>query len=144
VATLVSVNTNGVKEFRKLPRGEARLVQDYGLEGDRHAGRPLRQVSLLESETVHELATRGLPVAPGVLGENLTLEGLAVMRLQAGTRLRIGSDAELEVTGDRPACREMLEVHPDALKAMVGRSGKMARVLKGGVVHPGDPVEIVD
>ena len=46
-------------------------------------------------------------------------------------------------TGDRPACREMLEIHADALKAMVGRAGKMARVVRGGTVRPGDPIELI-
>jgi MOSC domain-containing protein YiiM len=142
VARLVSVNLNGQKEFRKLPQVEARLVTDFGLQGDRHAGRPQRQVSILNAETVDELAERGMPVEPGVLGENMTVEGLAVMQLHKGARLRIG-DAELEITGDRPACREMLEIHAGALKAMVGRAGKMARVVRGGTVRPGDPIELI-
>src|SRR5579859_4833223 len=141
-ARLVSVNTNSEKQFRKLPRKEARLVVDFGLEGDRHAGRPLRQVSILNAETVHELAARGMPVEPGVLGENITVEGVPVMQLAEGARLRIG-EAELEITGDRPSCREMLEVHRDALKAMTGRAGKMARVVKGGTVRPGDSIELI-
>jgi molybdopterin adenylyltransferase len=139
---LVSINTNSQKEFRKLPRAEGRLVTNFGLEGDRHAGRPQRQVSILNAETVNELAERGMPVEPGILGENITIEGVPVMELPDGARLRIG-DAELEITGDRPACREMLEIHVDALKAMVGRAGKMARVVRGGTVRPGDPIELV-
>jgi MOSC domain-containing protein YiiM len=139
---IVSVNTNAHKQFRKLPRAEGRLVTDFGLEGDRHAGRPQRQVSILNAETVYELADKGLPVTPGVLGENITVEGLPVMQLADGTRLRVG-DAELEITGDRPACRELLEVHRDALKEMVGRTGKMARVVKGGTIRPGDSIELV-
>ena len=139
---LVSVNSNAKKEFRKLPLSEAQLVADYGLAGDRHAGRPQRQVSILNAETVSELAARGMPVSPGILGENITVEGIPVMDLGDGTRLRVG-DAELEITGDRPACKEMLEIHVDALKAMVGRAGKMARVVRGGTVRPGDPVELV-
>jgi MOSC domain-containing protein YiiM len=139
---LVSVNTNAEKQFRKLPRAEGRLVANFGLEGDRHAGRPERQVSILNAETVTELARAGMPVTPGVLGENITVEGLAVMQLQDGARLRVG-DAELEITGDRPSCREMLEVHVDALKAMAGRAGKMARVVRGGTVRPGDPIELI-
>jgi MOSC domain-containing protein YiiM len=142
MAKLVSVNTNDRKEFRKVPRAEAHLVADFGLEGDRHAGRPDRQVSILNAETVDELAARGMPVAPGVLGENITVEGVAVMQLDQGARLRVG-DAELEITGDRPACREMLDIHTDALRAMVGRSGKMARVVRGGTVRPGDPIELL-
>jgi MOSC domain-containing protein YiiM len=143
VPTLVSVNTNTKKEFKKLPRHEGRLVADFGLEGDRHAGRPERQVSILNVETVVELAAQGMPVAPGILGENITVEGVPVMDLSQGARLKIG-DAELEITGDRPACKEMLDVHLGALRAMVGRSGKMARVVKGGVVRPGDPIELIE
>jgi MOSC domain-containing protein YiiM len=142
VARLVSVNANSTKEFRKLPLVQGRLVAEFGLEGDRHAGRPLRQVSILNVETVEELAQKGMPVTPGVLGENLTVEGLPVMELPDGTRVRIG-EAELEITGGRPACKELLQVHRDALKALVGRTGKMARVVRGGNVRAGDPVEVL-
>jgi MOSC domain-containing protein YiiM len=141
-ARLVSINSNSQKQFRKLPRAEGRLVADFGLEGDRHAGRPQRQVSILNAETVAELARAGMPVEPGALGENITVEGMPVMELRDGTRLRIG-EAELEITGDRPACRELLEVHVNALKALVGRTGKMARVVRGGMVRPGDPIELI-
>src|SRR5437762_2292498 len=141
-ARLVSINSNTTQEFRKLPQAEGRLIADFGLEGDRHAGRPLRQVSILNAETVTELAGAGMPVEPGVLGENITVEGVPVMQLGEGTRLRVG-EAELEITGDRPACRELLGVHKDALKAMVGRTGKMARVVRGGTVRPGDPIELI-
>jgi MOSC domain-containing protein YiiM len=142
MARLVSVNSNTRKEFQKLPQAAGQLVADYGLQGDRHAGRPLRQVSILNAETVNELAERGMPVSPGVLGENITVEGVPVMQLDEGARLRIG-EAEVEITGDRPACKEMLEIHADALKAMVGRAGKMARVVKGGTIRPGDPIELI-
>jgi len=67
-ARLVSINGNSQKQFRKLPRPEGRLVADFGLEGDRHAGRAERQVSILNAETVTELAQAGMPVEPGVLG----------------------------------------------------------------------------
>jgi MOSC domain-containing protein YiiM len=142
VPTLVSVNTNATKQFRKLPQREGQLVADFGLQGDRHAGRPERQVSILNAETVRELADLGMPVAPGILGENITVEGVPIMDLATGARLKIG-EAELEITGDRPACKEMLDVHADALRAMVGRSGKMARVVKGGTERPGDPIELI-
>jgi MOSC domain-containing protein YiiM len=139
---LVSVNANARKQFRKVPLAEGRLVADFGLEGDRHAGRPERQVSILNVETVNELARAGMPVEPGVLGENITVEGVPVMKLRDGARVRIG-EAELEITGDRPACKELLEVHQNALKALVGRTGKMARVVRGGTVRPGDPIELI-
>lgn len=141
---VVSVNSNDVKEFRKLPREWARLIAGYGLEGDRHAGRPDRQVSLLNVETLRDLATQGIVAAAGALGENLTIEGVPLMRLGDGARLRVGREAELELVGERPACREMRDVHPEALRAMVGRAGRMARVLRGGLIQPGDPVEVIE
>src|SRR5438132_14427876 len=107
-ARLVSVNTSAEKQFRKLPRTEARLVANFGLEGDRHAGRPDRQVSILNAETVHELAQRGMPVEPGILGENITVEGGAVMQLHDEARLRLGQ-AELEIMDWRTTCWEMSE-----------------------------------
>jgi MOSC domain-containing protein YiiM len=140
----VAVNTNLDKEFRKIPREEGRLIEDFGLEGDRHAGRPLRQVSLLNAETLAELVEGGVPATPGILGENLTVESIPLMELNEGDRLSIGTDVLLEITGDRPACNEMLHVHRNALKAMVGRSGRMARVVRGGMVRPGDPVELIE
>jgi MOSC domain-containing protein YiiM len=143
VARLISINANATKEFRKLPLREGVLVQDFGLEGDRHAGRPLRQVSILNVETVTELAQKGMPVEPGILGENVTVEGVPVMELPEGTRLKIGNNVELEITGDRPACKELLAVHKNALKEMLGRTGKMARVVRGGTVRPGDPIELI-
>jgi MOSC domain-containing protein YiiM len=141
VARLISINSNDTREFRKLPRQEGQLVEEFGLQGDRHAGRPLRQVSILNVETVDELAEKGMPVSPGILGENITVEGVPVMELPDGARLRIGKQAEVEITGDRPACKELLQVHREALKALVGRTGKMARVVRGGTVRPGDQVE---
>ena len=143
VPKLISINANSTKEFRKLPLTQGRLIEDFGLEGDRHAGRPLRQVSILNVETVTELKQKGLPVDPGILGENITVEGVPVMQLADGSRLRIGTNVELEITGDRPACKELLAVHRDALKEMVGRTGKMARVVRGGTVRPGDPIELI-
>ncbi len=140
---LISINSNATREFRKLPQPEGHLITDFGLEGDRHAGRPLRQLSILNNETVAELKQAGMPVAPGILGENVTVEGIPVMQLHDGTHLRIG-EAELEITGDRPACKELLDVHKDALKALVGRTGKMARVVRGGTVRPGDAIELVE
>jgi MOSC domain-containing protein YiiM len=141
---LISVNTKNSGGIWKEPQAEARLVAGHGVEGDYHAGRhPDRQLSLIDNAVLVEFQGLGIPVAPGVMGENLTVEGLPLDSLAPGTRLRIGDGILIEVVKVRTPCSNMLEVHPDLLRRAVGHSGLMARVLESGVVRPGDEVSIV-
>ena len=144
---LVSVNTKASAGIWKEPQAEALLVAGHGVEGDYHAGRHHdRQVSLIDHSVLVEFQGMGIPVAPGVMGENLTVAGLPLDSLAPGTRLRIsgeGSGVLIEVAKARTPCSNLLEVHPDLLRRAVGRSGLMARVLEGGTVRPGDEVALV-
>jgi MOSC domain-containing protein YiiM len=85
------------------------------------------------------------------MGENVTTRGLDVLALPAGTRLRLGGAAVVEVTGLRNPCRQLEGVAPGLMAAVlegdgaggvVRRAGIMAIVLAGGEVRPGDPVAV--
>ncbi len=115
---------------------EARILADFGLEGCAHA-QPggNRQVLLLDRETLEAMELR-----PGILRENITTDGLNVNSLQIGQHLRVG-EACLEVTMVCSPCNQMERIRPGLRKELWGRRGMLCRVLEGGIIRPGDPIE---
>ena len=131
--------------FRPGGKGEkmeqlksADVIADFGFAGDRKA-RPgsKRQVLLLEAETIRELGLQ-----PGDLDENITTSGLKVSDLGRGRQVRIG-DVLLEITIVRPTCHKLEEIRPGLSEEMGNRRGMMARVLHGGHIRAGDPIEVL-
>jgi MOSC domain-containing protein YiiM len=114
---------------------EAQAVENYGFAGCAHA-RPggTRQVLLVDMETL-----RAMDLAPGMLRENITTEGLAVNALKAGQKLRVG-EVELEVSVVCEPCELMEVIRPGLMAALVGRRGMMCRVVTGGTVRQGDEI----
>lgn len=115
---------------------EARLLADFGLEGCAH-GKPGigRQVLLVDRET-----PEAMELAPGILRENITTDGLNVNSLPIGQHLRVG-DARLEVTMVCTPCNQMERIRPGMRRELWGRRGMLCRVLQGGIIRPGDPIE---
>ena len=116
---------------------QAMAEAGQGLRGDHHA-RPAsaRQVLLADWEDLE-----GLELDPGTIKENLTVEGLGIMRLEPGTQLRVGS-AVLELTSVCEPCFRMDEIRPGLKQALVGRRGMNSRVLEGGLIRVGDPIVV--
>jgi MOSC domain-containing protein YiiM len=85
---------------------QARLVVEHGLAGDAHAEGGIRQVSLLSLSSINKMVAAGGQVKPGDFAENLTVEGLEVMNLPVGTRLRVGPEVELEITQIGKTCHQ--------------------------------------
>jgi MOSC domain-containing protein YiiM len=150
----------------KAARASIRLLLGLGVKGDAHAGATvqhrsrlkrtpgapnLRQVHLLHAELHDELAAAGFAVAPGELGENVTTRGVDLLALPAGTRLRLGEDAVVELTGLRNPCAQLDGLQPglmaatlerDATGQLVRKAGVMAIVVAGGDVRPGDAIAV--
>ena len=161
-----SVNASPRHTLRKPGRLSIRLVQGYGVQGDAHAGptvkhrsrvrrdpaQPnLRQVHLIHGELHDELAERGFKVGPGEMGENVTTRGIDLLALPTGTRLRLGADAVVEITGLRNPCKQLERLQAGLMAAVldhddageiVRKAGVMAVVRAGGDVHAGDPIEV--
>jgi len=115
---------------------EVEALPDRGLEGDRHGSRGgRRQVLLLDAAV---LAAEGL--APGVLRENLTVEGIPVDALPEGARLRVGHAAVLRVTGPCEPCAFVEGIRKGLQERMQGRRGALAVVEAGGTLRVGDPI----
>ena len=133
---VVSVNIAAEKGVQKTPQAAITLVVEHGVEGDAHAGPWHRQVSLLANESVEKMRAKGLDVAPGAFGENVTTEGIVVYQLPVGTRMRMG-EALLEVTQIGKVCHDRCAIYYQAGDCVMPREGIFARVLKGGIVTAG-------
>ncbi len=114
-----------------------RAIENYGLEGDRHAHvGATRQVLLIEQETLNRL---GVPV--GAVKENITTSGIALMPLSKGARLQIG-EVWLEVVGPCEPCSRMDEIRMGLQDEFDGQRGILARVVRGGELHVGDAITV--
>lgn len=138
-----AVCTSPAKGMRKKDAGEGLLVQEHGLQDDAHAGPWHRQVSLLAMESIDKMKALGLDVGPGDFAENLTTEGIDLVRLPIGTRLRIGAEAIGEVTQIGKECHNRCAIYYQAGDCVMPKEGIFIRVLNGGTVKNGDTIEVI-
>ena len=163
---VVAVSRDASHHFSKPNQLWIKLLPRLGVEGDAHAGptvkhrsrvardpsRPnLRQVHLLHSELLSELQAKGFAVGAGQIGENVLTEGVDLLGLSTGTRLHLGAEAVVELTGLRNPCLQLdrfrkglmaAVLDRDADGGLVRKAGVMAIVLKGGEVRPGDAIHV--
>ena len=121
---------------QKEPVPSARLLPDYGMEGDAHAGNWHRQVSLLSLEKIKEFQKRGADVDYGAFGENLVVEGIDFASLPVGSRLQAG-EVLLEITQIGKACHQHCAIYHAVGDCIMPREGGFARVIHGGVLEVG-------
>lgn len=140
---VVAVCTSESKGMKKRDVGQARVVIDYGIEGDAHAGPGDRQISLLALESIDKMRSAGLDVGPGDFAENFAIEGIALCSLPIGSLLQIGESVELEITKIGKVCHERCEIYFQAGDCVMPREGVFAIVRKGGDVATGDPVRLL-
>ncbi len=137
---IIAVCTSANKGERKTNVGRAELLPGQGLAGDAHAGFAHRQVSLLAIESIDKMRAKGLDVGPGDFAENLTTEGIDLVSLPVGTRLKIG-DALLEVSQIGKECHTRCAIYYQAGDCVMPKEGIFAVVLAGGPVAVGDTLE---
>lgn len=132
------------KGEKKTPVDAARLVAGHGIDGDAHAGPWHRQVSILEAGDVDGMRARGLPdLKAGDFAENLVLSGIALADLGLGSRLKLGTDAELTITQIGKTCHSRCAIYAQTGDCIMPRLGLFARVLAGGAIRPGHPAEVL-
>lgn len=120
----------------------AELISGHGIKGDAHAGKWHRQVSLLGLEKIEAFRQRGAEVDFGAFGENLIIEGFDLRRLPVGSRFRIG-EALVEMTQIGKECHSHCAIYHMVGDCIMPREGVFAKVLEGGTIRPGDPVELL-
>lgn len=122
---------------------QARLLVEHGIEGDVHAEGGIRQLSLLALASINKMVAMGAKVKPGDFAENLTVDGLEVMTLPVGTRLKVGQDVLLEITQIGKTCHAGCAIRELVGDCVMPREGVFARVLTEGVVKVGDTIEVI-
>lgn len=166
VARVVSVSVAASHAFSKTCVDAIELVAGVGVRGDAHAGATvrhrsrvrkdgsapnLRQVHLVHRELFDALGAKGFAVGPGDIGENVATEGVDLLGLPTGTRLHLGEEAVVEVTGLRNPCAQLDAFQPGLMAAVLDRTpdgalvrkaGIMSVVLRGGVVRSGDAIRL--
>ena len=115
------------------------LIKGLGIEGDRHARPDKRnQVLVMDVETLDHFELRA-----GDIRENIATRGLDVANLTEGDRLRFGTDAEVLISHPCAPCYKMDILRPGLQDDLRGRRGMLGVVTGGGVVLPGDVVEVI-
>ncbi|HET8629482.1 MAG TPA: MOSC domain-containing protein [Thermomicrobiales bacterium] len=163
---VTAVSRSATHTMAKGNEAAIRLVEGLGVDGDAHAGvtvkhrsrvardpsQPnLRQVHLIHAELHDELRAAGFAVVAGQMGENITTVGVDLLGLPTGTRLHLGDEAVIEVTGLRNPCAQLDGIQPGLMAAtldrdergrLVRKAGVMGVVLAGGEVRAGDPIGV--
>ena len=137
-----SIAVSRKKGTRKEPVDQASLLEDYGIEGDAHAGPWHRQVSFLSSESIQKARDQGLDVTFGDFAENIATSGIDWQTVPIGTKINLGDTARVEITQIGKECHNKCAIYYMAGDCIMPREGIFARVLKGGVIHCGDSVQI--
>ncbi len=141
VGKIVAISISKKRGIPKSNVPSARLLENYGIEGDSHAGNWHRQVSFLALESIDKMRKAGLPkLRPGAFAENITTEFIDIPHLKIGTRVKIGKETELEITQIGKECHTKCAIFVKIGDCVMPKEGIFAKVLKSGEIFTGDPV----
>ncbi|RCW51648.1 MULTISPECIES: MOSC domain-containing protein [Halanaerobium] len=128
---------------REIDKGE--LIANYGLKGDAHAGKWHRQLSLLDNSSIDKMRGQGFELKFGDFAENITTEGIEnLFKLPVGQKIRINDEILLEITQIGKKCHHDCEIMQTIGDCVMPREGVFARVIKGGIIKPGDKIELLN
>ena len=123
---------------------EAELKTDFGIVGDAHAASWHRQISLLANDSIEKMIAKGDKVSPGNFAENITTEGIDLLSLSIGSKLKAGGNVELEISQFGKECHSRCAIFEQVGDCVMPREGVFAKVTKGGLVKVGDVIEVLN
>jgi cyclic pyranopterin monophosphate synthase len=143
IGKVVAISVSKKKGTAKQNIENAELIEDWGIEGDAHAGRWHRQVSLLANESINKMRNSGLPnLRAGAFAENITTEFINIPKLEIGTHVKMGN-AELEITQIGKECHDRCAIYAQVGDCVMPREGIFAKVLKSGSIEVGEEIAII-
>jgi MOSC domain-containing protein YiiM len=137
-----AVCTSRKKGIVKKPVSNSIFIENWGIEGDAHAGRWHRQVSLLAGESIDRMKEKIPSLAQGAFAENIITRKINLSALNAGDQLIINDEIILEITQIGKECHTSCVIKTLTGDCIMPREGLFAKVVFGGFVKPGDSLEI--
>ncbi len=138
---VLSVNISRKKGTMKKPVSSITLNQ-LGIEGDAHAGKWHRQVSLLSQENIDTFSKKNLSrnYSPGEFAENITTKGLDLSKIAILDLITIG-DLQLKVSQIGKKCHgDGCAIYKEVGKCVMPKEGIFAIVIKDGTIKAGDKI----
>lgn len=129
-----SVNIAAAKGVQKHEVPEIVLQENFGIEGDAHAGAWHRQVSLLAGEAIDVMKAKGFALTPGAFGENIVTRGVDWSRAKVDEIIVIGT-VKLQITQIGKECHSRCAIYYAAGECIMPSQGIFAKVLKGGKIN---------
>jgi MOSC domain-containing protein YiiM len=146
MAHITSINISEKKGTPKDSVDSVVLKVEHGLVGDAHAGPGIRQVSLLSQEDIEAFKNNPklkVPLRPGIFGENIAVSGLDFRKLKIGTKLKVGSEATIEISKLGKECEVPCMIGKLTGDCIMPRLGVFAIVIKSGKIKANDNIEII-
>lgn len=139
---IIAVCISEKKGTQKRNIQAAKLITDFGIENDAHAGKWHRQVSLLSFEKISDFKAKGADITDGAFGENLIVEGFDLSKLPIGTRFKC-NDVILELTQVGKECHSHCQIYKIMGDCIMPREGVFTKVIRGGRISAGDTIDIL-
>ena len=134
-----AISVSKEKGQKKKNIAMALLKEDFGIVGDVHAGSE-RQVSLLAEESIEKMKQKGLNVGAGDFAENITTQGIDLLGLKIGTKIKIGKGIILDINQIGKVCHDKCDIYYQAGDCVMPKEGIFAKVVKGGEIKVGDEI----
>lgn len=141
IGKVIAISISKKKGIPKTNIDTANLIENFGIDGDIHAGNWHRQVSFLAIESINKMRDAGIPkLRPGAFAENITTEFINLPVIEIGSRIKIGVEAELEITQIGKECHNKCAIFVKVGDCVMPREGIFAKVIKSGNIKSGDQI----
>ena len=126
------------------------IQDDYNnFRSNKKGNDPKMALMLLSYDIISQLNEEGWPVKSGDLGENIMIEGIHYSDFAPKNQYKIGN-VEIEISFVCDPCMTLQNLPyigkkniNSFIKALMGRRGWYAKVLKAGIIQKGDPLTII-
>lgn len=140
---VIAVCTSEKKGTQKTSVPKIDVREDWGIQGDAHAGKWHRQVSLLSYEKIEAFRARGAEIEDGAFGENIIVQGIDFATLPVGTKFAC-NNVVLELTQIGKECHSGCAIFKKMGECIMPKQGVFTKVLHGGIIRPGDELTILE